>query len=154
MKCPFCGHLDTNVRDSRQTEDGSSIRRRRECPACSARFTTFERAQLRDLIVLKSDGDRQPFEREKILRSMSIALRKRPVKGEQIEKIADSIQRQLETQGDSEITTQLIGEKVMRALAGLDQIAYVRYASVYKNFKETNDFNEFLDEINQMRELD
>lgn len=152
MKCPFCGHTESNVRDSRQTEDGSSIRRRRECPACSARFTTFERAQLRDLIVLKSDGDRQPFEREKILRSMSIALRKRPIKSDQIEKIADSIQRQLETTGESEITTQLIGEKVMRALAGLDQIAYVRYASVYRNFKETNDFNEFLDEINQLRE--
>lgn len=152
MKCPFCAHTDTSVRDSRQTDDGSSIRRRRECPECAARFTTFERVQLRDLVVLKADGEQQPFDRSKLVRSMSISLQKRPVKIEQIEKIADSIQRQLETMGDTDITTTMIGEKVMRALASLDQIAYVRYASVYKNFKETSDFNEFLDDINKLRE--
>lgn len=152
MKCPFCGHTDSNVRDSRQADDGASIRRRRECPECSARFTTFERVQLRDLFIVKADGSRQPFEREKLIRSMSIALRKRPVTPEQIEKIADSIQRQLETMGDTEITTSIVGEKVMRALAGLDQVAYVRYASVYKDFRETSDFNEFLDDLGKLRE--
>ncbi len=152
MKCPFCGNGDSSVRDSRQTDDGSSIRRRRECPECAARFTTFERVQLRDLIVLKADGEQQPFDRSKLLRSMSIALQKRPVKLDQIEKIADSIQRQLETLGEAEITTQMIGAKVMQSLAALDQIAYVRYASVYKNFEETSDFNEFLDDINKLRE--
>lgn len=152
MKCPFCGHTDSNVRDSRQADDGASIRRRRECPECSARFTTFERVQLRDLFIVKADGSRQPFDREKLIRSMSIALRKRPVSVEQIEKIADSIQRQLETMGDTEITTSIVGEKVMRALAGLDQVAYVRYASVYKDFRETSDFNEFLDDLGKLRE--
>lgn len=152
MKCPFCNNADSNVRDSRQADDGASIRRRRECPECSARFTTFERVQLRELFILKADGSRKPFDREKLIRSMSIASAKRPVTAEQIEKIADSIQRQLETMGDSDITTQSIGEKVMRALAGLDQVAYVRYASVYKDFRETSDFNEFLDDLGKLRE--
>lgn len=152
MKCPFCGNTDSNVRDSRQADDGASIRRRRECPECSARFTTFERVQLRDLMILKSDGTRQPFQREKLIRSMSIATAKRPVASEQIEKIADSIQRQLETMGDAEITTVMVGEKIMRALAAVDQVAYVRYASVYKDFRETSDFNEFLDDLGKLRE--
>jgi len=152
MKCPFCGNTDSNVRDSRQADDGASIRRRRECPECSARFTTFERVHLRDLSILKSDGTRQAFQREKLIRSMSIATAKRPVASEQIEKIADSIQRQLETMGDAEITTVMVGEKIMRALAAVDQVAYVRYASVYKDFRETSDFNEFLDDLGKLRE--
>ncbi len=152
MKCPFCNNADSNVRDSRQADDGASIRRRRECPECTARFTTFERVQLRDLTIIKSDGSRKQFDREKLIRSMSIATAKRPVATEQIEKIADSIQRQLETMGEAEITTAIVGEKVMRALAGLDQVAYVRYASVYKDFRETTDFNEFLDDLGKLRE--
>ncbi len=152
MKCPFCAHADSNVRDSRSADDGASIRRRRECPECGARFTTYERVQLRDLMILKSDGTKQPFEREKLVRSMLIALRKRPVTQEQIEKAVDSIQRQLETMGESDITTRDIGAKVMAALGHLDQVAYIRYASVYKDFRETSDFNEFLDDLDKLRE--
>lgn len=151
MKCPFCGNTDSNVRDSRQTDDGASIRRRRECPECGARFTTFERVQLRELMVLKSDGKRQPFEREKLIRSMSVALRKRPINTEQIEKIADSIQRQLETMGDQDITTHDIGELVMRGLASLDQVAFIRYASVYRDFRNITDFNAFMEDLDKRR---
>lgn len=152
MKCPFCGHADSNVRETRAADDNASIRRRRECPECGARFTTFERAQLRELMVVKSDGTRQLFDREKLIRSMSVALRKRPVGPEQIEKAADSIQRQLETMGEAEIKARDVGAKVMAALASLDQVAYVRYASVYKDFREASDFNEFLDDLESLRE--
>lgn len=144
MRCPFCGELDTQVKDSRPTEDNAAIRRRRFCPACGSRFTTFERVQLRELMVVKKNGEKAPFDREKLLRSLRIALRKRPVDDERIERIVNSIQRQLETLGESEIPTKLIGERVMDHLAALDQVAYVRFASVYRNFREAKDFEEFV----------
>ena len=147
MKCPFCGNLDTQVKDSRPSEDGTAIRRRRQCDACGARFTTFERVQLRDLIVIKSDGEKEMFEREKLLRSLQISLRKRPVESEQLDRIVNSIVRQLEAMGDAEILTSKIGQLVMEALAKMDQVAYVRYASVYKDFREASDFNEFLETL-------
>ncbi|MSO93678.1 MAG: transcriptional repressor NrdR [Rhodospirillales bacterium] len=144
MRCPFCGHQDTQVKDSRPTEDNAAIRRRRYCPDCSARFTTFERVQLRELMVVKSNGEKVPFDREKLLRSMQIALRKRPVDNEKIERVVNSIQRRLETLGESEIPTKVIGEMVMENLADLDKVGYVRFASVYKNFREAKDFEEFV----------
>lgn len=144
MRCPFCGNDDTQVKDSRPTEDNQAIRRRRSCTACGSRFTTFERVQLRDLTVVKSDGDRVPFDREKLARSLSIALRKRPVDGERIERIVNSIQRRLETSGAAEIPTKAIGEMVMEQLKGLDQVAYVRFASVYRDFHEAKDFEDFV----------
>ncbi len=144
MRCPFCSHDDTQVKDSRPTEDNSAIRRRRACPNCGARFTTFERVQLRELVVVKSNGSKEPFERDKLQRSLEISLRKRPVEGERIEMVVNSLVRQLETLGDSEIPSQQIGEMVMAALAELDTVAYVRYASVYKDFHEAKDFNEFV----------
>lgn len=144
MRCPFCGHDDTQVKDSRPTEDNSAIRRRRFCPGCGARFTTFERVQLRELIVVKSSGQREPFDREKLLRSMRIALRKRPVDTDRIDRVVNSLVRQLESSGESEIPAKQIGEMVMVALANLDPVAYVRYASVYKDFREAADFNEFV----------
>lgn len=144
MRCPFCSHDDTQVKDSRPTEDNSAIRRRRACPNCGARFTTFERVQLRELVVVKSNGSKEPFERDKLQRSLEISLRKRPVEGERIEMVVNSLVRQLETLGDSEIPSQQIGEMVMAALADLDTVAYVRYASVYKDFHEAKDFNEFV----------
>lgn len=147
MRCPYCGNQDTQVKDSRPTEDNTSIRRRRFCPQCGARFTTFERVQLRDLVVLKSDGKREPFDRDKVLRSMQVALRKRPISEEQVERMVNSIVRRLETAGEGEVVTKQIGEAVMDSLAELDQIAYVRYASVYKDFREVSDFNEFLSDI-------
>ena len=147
MRCPYCGNQDTQVKDSRPTEDNTSIRRRRFCPQCGARFTTFERVQLRDLVVLKSDGKREPFDRDKVLRSMQIALRKRPISEEQVERMVNSIVRRLETAGEGEVVTKQIGEAVMDSLAELDQIAYVRYASVYKDFRGVSDFNEFLSDI-------
>ena len=147
MRCPFCAHNDTQVKDSRPTEDNSAIRRRRYCPNCGARFTTFERVQLRELTVLKKGGQREPFDREKLLRSMTIALRKRPVEQDRIERVVNSIVRQLESSGESEIRSQTIGELVMDALAGLDQVAYVRFASVYRDFRETRDFEKFIDNI-------
>ncbi|HCI47524.1 MAG TPA: transcriptional regulator NrdR [Rhodospirillaceae bacterium] len=147
MRCPFCGNQDTQVKDSRPTEDNTSIRRRRFCPQCAARFTTFERVQLRDLVVLKSEGKREPFDRDKILRSMQIALRKRPISEEQLERMVNSIVRRLESSGDNEVHANQIGEVVMESLAELDPVAYVRYASVYKDFREAADFNEFLEEI-------
>ncbi|MEO0391917.1 MAG: transcriptional regulator NrdR [Pseudomonadota bacterium] len=154
MRCPFCGNQDTQVKDSRPTEDNTSIRRRRFCPQCGARFTTFERVQLRDLVVMKSDGKREPFERDKVLRSMQVALRKRPISEEQVERMVNSIVRRLETAGEGEVTTQQIGEAVMDTLADLDQIAYVRYASVYKDFREVADFNQFLDGIGDLSAAD
>jgi transcriptional repressor NrdR len=143
MRCPFCGNEDSQVKDSRPTEDGAAIRRRRQCEACAARFTTFERIQLRDLTVLKSEDRREPFERDKLIRSVSIACRKRPINAVQIEKLVSGIQRQLETTGDTEIPSQRIGELVMAGLKGLDPVAYIRFASVYKDFREAKDFEEF-----------
>ncbi len=144
MRCPFCGHDDTQVKDSRPTEDNTAIRRRRNCPACGARWTTFERVQLRELTVVKKDGEKAPFDREKLLRSLKIALRKRPVEEDRIERVVNSIQRRLETMGESEIPTKVVGEMVMDHLADLDQVAYVRFASVYRNFHEARDFEEFI----------
>ena len=144
MRCPFCGHDDTNVRDSRPAEDNASIRRRRYCPGCDARFTTFERVQLRELVVVKSDGLRETFDREKLLRSMRIALRKRPVDADRLERVVNSMVRQLESLGESDIPSKMLGEMVMSHLSALDQVAYVRYASVYKDFHEAADFNQFV----------
>ena len=144
MRCPFCGHNDTQVKDSRPTEENATIRRRRLCPECSSRFTTFERVQLRELSVVKSDGEKVLFERDKLLRSLKIALRKRPVEEDRMERIVNSIQRRLETLGESEIPTKVIGEMVMEHLAELDQVAFVRFASVYRNFREAKDFEAFI----------
>ena len=144
MRCPFCGNEDTQVKDSRPTEDNSAIRRRRFCPSCSARFTTFERVQLRELTVVKSNGQREPFDREKLLRSMKIALRKRPIDADRIDRVVNSMVRQLESSGESEIPSKQIGEKIMEALQTMDQVAYIRYASVYKDFRHTSDFAKFL----------
>jgi len=147
MRCPFCGHDDTQVKDSRPTEDNATIRRRRSCSECGSRFTTFERVQLRELSVVKGNGDKVPFDRDKLTRSLQIALRKRPVDEDRIERIVNSIQRKLETLGESEIPTKVIGEMVMDALADLDKVAYVRFASVYRNFREARDFEEFVGTI-------
>lgn len=147
MRCPFCGNEDTQVKDSRPTEDHAAIRRRRQCVNCSARFTTFERVQLRELTVLKSNNRREPFDRDKLLRSMTIALQKRPVDPERIERIVNGIQRRLESSGESELPSKYIGELVMDALAGLDKVAYVRFASVYRNFREARDFEEFVGKL-------
>ena len=144
MKCPFCGHSDTHVKDSRPTEDNTSIRRRRACPDCGARWTTFERVQLRDLLVIKNNGQRAPFDRDKLERSMRIALSKRPVDPERIDRVVSGIVRRLESSGESEISSDAIGEAVMDALASLDSVAYVRFASVYKNFREAKDFEDFI----------
>eukprot|EP01012_Entosiphon_sulcatum_P027723 TRINITY_DN33446_c0_g1_i1.p2 TRINITY_DN33446_c0_g1~~TRINITY_DN33446_c0_g1_i1.p2 ORF type:complete len:155 (-),score=29.88 TRINITY_DN33446_c0_g1_i1:181-645(-) len=147
MRCPFCGHEDTQVKDSRPTEDNSAIRRRRFCPSCSARFTTFERVQLRELTVVKSSGQREPFDRDKLLRSMRIALRKRPIDADRIDRVVNSLVRQLESSGENEIPSKQIGEMIMAALQTLDQVAYIRYASVYKDFREAADFNEFVEQL-------
>lgn len=143
MRCPFCGHDDSQVKDSRPTEDNSAIRRRRQCEGCGGRFTTFERIQLRELVVIKSEGKRELFDREKLERSLSVACRKRPVDHSQIEKLASAIQRQLETLGESEIDSKRIGEFVMDGLKALDSVAYIRFASVYKDFSEAKDFEDF-----------
>ncbi len=147
MRCPFCHHDDTQVKDSRPAEEKVTIRRRRFCPECSSRFTTFERVQLRELSVTKNDGDKMPFDREKLLRSLMIALRKRPVDEDRIERIANGIQRRLETLGENEIPTKVIGEMVMEALSELDQVAFVRFASVYRNFREARDFEAFVGKL-------
>ena len=147
MRCPFCGHTDTQVKDSRPTEDHAAIRRRRFCPACGARFTTFERVQLRELTVVKKTGKRAPFDRDKLVRSIQIAMRKRPVDPDRIERMVTSIVRRLESMGEAEIPSDVIGQMVMESLANLDQVAYVRFASVYKNFREAKDFEEFVEEI-------
>jgi transcriptional repressor NrdR len=153
MRCPFCGHEASQVKDSRPTEDGAAIRRRRQCEGCAARFTTFERIQLRDLWVVKSAGDggsrREPFEREKLQRSIAIATRKRPIEPVRIEKLISGIQRQLETLGDSEVSSKRIGELVMEGLKGLDSVAYIRFASVYRDFSEARDFEEFAGSVEQ-----
>lgn len=147
MRCPFCGHSDTQVKDSRPTEDSAAIRRRRFCTACTQRFTTFERVQLRELNVIKRDGSQSPFNRDKLAGSLRISLRKRPVGDEQIESIVNSIQRQLETSGETEVTSKEIGEKVMDVLLELDKVAYVRFASVYKDFREAKDFEDFVENL-------
>jgi len=147
MRCPFCSNHDSQVKDSRPTEDNTAIRRRRICDQCGSRFTTFERIQLRDLIVLKTNGKKEVFDRDKMFRSLSLALRKRNVDQEKIEKIVNAIVRKLENFGDTEVKTTLIGEYIMEALSHLDQIAYVRFASVYKNFREVKDFEDFLDNL-------
>jgi transcriptional repressor NrdR len=151
MRCPFCGHEETAVKDSRPAEENSAIRRRRSCPECEARFTTFERIQLRELTVVKNDGKRQVFDRDKMIKSMQVALRKRPVSLEQIETAANAIVRDLESSGESEVTTGQIGEQVMRALAHLDTVGYIRYASVYKDFRNPGDFNEFLTDLHRLQ---
>jgi transcriptional repressor NrdR len=150
LRCPFCGHEDSQVKDSRPTEDGAAIRRRRQCEGCAARFTTFERIQLRELVVLKSEDRRQPFDRDKLLRSVSIACRKRPIDQVRIEKLVSGIQRQLETQGDGEVSSTRIGEMVMEGLKGLDSVAYIRFASVYKDFTEARDFEEFAGNVTEV----
>jgi transcriptional repressor NrdR len=147
MRCPFCGNEDTQVKDSRPAEDNSAIRRRRQCPNCGARFTTFERVQLRELTVLKSNDKRETFDRDKLLRSMTIALRKRPVDPDRVERVVNGIVRRLESSGESEIPTKLIGELIMDALASLDSVAYVRFASVYRNFREARDFEAFIEKL-------
>ncbi len=144
MRCPFCAHEDTQVKDSRPVEENSVIRRRRQCVHCNARFTTFERIQLRELMVLKSSQQQEPFDREKLHRSLALALRKRPVSEDQVQTVVSSIVRQLESLGESTIVTSQIGEMAMAALAQLDTVAYVRYASVYKDFREANDFDAFV----------
>ena len=147
MRCPFCSHEDTQVKDSRPTEDRASIRRRRFCPACGARFTTFERVQLRELTVIKKNGRRVPFDRDKLARSLSVALRKRPVDPERVERMINGLVRRLESMGENEMPVAVIGELAMEGLASLDQVAYVRFASVYKNFREAKDFEEFIGEL-------
>ncbi len=154
MRCPFCGHDDSQVKDSRSTEDGAAIRRRRQCEGCAARFTTFERIQLRDLWVLKNEAitgaqRREPFDREKLLRSVSIAARKRPVEPARIEKLVSGIQRRLETLGEAEVTSARIGEMVMEGLKGLDSVAYIRFASVYRDFSEARDFEAFAGQVEE-----
>mgnify|MGYP001455254522 FL=1 len=144
MRCPFCSHNDTQVKDSRPTEDNAAIRRRRFCTNCGQRFTTFERVQLRDLTVVKKNGQREPFDRDKLVRSMSIALRKRPVEPDRVEQVVNSIVRRLESTGESDVNADLVGELIMEALASLDKVAYVRFASVYRNFREAKDFEEFI----------
>jgi len=147
MRCPYCGGLDTQVKDSRPTDDASAIRRRRICPDCGGRFTTFERVQLRELTVVKRSGRRVPFDRDKLQHSVEIALRKRPVEPERVERMINGIVRQLESSGDSEVPSEMVGELVMEGLKSLDDVAYVRFASVYKNFREAKDFEELLGKL-------
>ncbi|ALL13642.1 transcriptional regulator NrdR [Caulobacter henricii] len=146
MRCPFCGHAESQVKDSRPSEDGAAIRRRRACPECGGRFTTFERVQLRELTILKRSGRRSPFDREKLVRSIALATQKRPVEAERVERMINGIVRQLESMGETELPSSTVGEMVMKALKALDDVAYVRYASVYRDFKETSDFAKFLGE--------
>jgi transcriptional repressor NrdR len=146
--------MDTQVKDSRPTDDNSAIRRRRSCPACAARFTTFERIQLRELTVVKKGGQRLPFDRDKIARSITTACRKRPVDEERIERVVNSIQRRLESMGESDIPSSVIGEMVMEALQGLDKVAYIRFASVYKNFREIKDFESFVENLAEPSTVD
>jgi transcriptional repressor NrdR len=146
MRCPFCGELESQVKDSRPSEDGAAIRRRRMCPSCGGRFTTFERVQLRELTIVKRSGRRTPFDREKLMRSIAIALRKRPVDPERVEKMVSGIVRQLESLGETEIPSHVVGEMLMKALKSLDEVAYVRYASVYRDFRDPREFSRFLGE--------
>ena len=147
MRCPYCGSTNTQVKDSRPSEDHSTIRRRRVCADCGGRFTTFERVQLRELTVIKRSGRRMPFDRDKLMRSVQIALRKRPVDPERVERMVSGIVRRLENMGENDIQSETIGRLVMEALKGLDDVAYVRFASVYKNFREAKDFEVLLGEL-------
>ena len=148
MRCPFCGNVDTQVKDSRPTEDNTAIRRRRVCSTCGGRFTTFERVQLRELMVVKRSGRRVPFDREKLMRSVETAVRKRPVDPERIERMVSGIVRQLESTGEGEVTSEVICTHVMEGLKNIDSVAYVRFASVYKNFREAKDFEALIGELN------
>lgn len=150
MKCPFCGCEETQVKDSRNTDDNSSVRRRRECPECGSRFTTFERVQLRELVVVKKNGEKTLFDRDKLEKSIALAVRKRPISAERVEKIVNSLQRKFESSGESEITTKEIGESVMEALSHLDNIAYIRFASVYKDFRSIKDLEDFVATIEKL----
>jgi transcriptional repressor NrdR len=152
MRCPFCGTDDTQVKDSRPTEESAAIRRRRACTGCGARFTTFERVQLRELTVIKSNGKREPLDRDKLARSMNIALRKRPVDPERVERVINSIVRRLESSGESDIPSDTIGQLIMDALNNLDPVAYVRFASVYRNFREARDFENFVGSLGENEE--
>ena len=154
MRCPFCLHNDTQVKDSRPTEDNAAIRRRRFCVDCGSRFTTFERVQLRDLMIQKKNGQRVPFERDKLIRSVQLACRKRPVDETRVERVVNGIQRRLESSGESEIRSETVGELVMEALSNLDPVAYVRFASVYKNFREARDFEDFVGQIGEEGEIE
>ena len=154
MRCPYCMNADTQVKDSRPTEENTVIRRRRVCADCGGRFTTFERVQLRELTIVKNTGRKVPFEREKLMRSVQVALRKRPVEAERIERMVSGIVRRLENLGESEIPAKMVGELVMEGLYALDQVAYVRFASVYRNFREAKDFEEFLGEMSGSPESD
>ena len=147
MRCPFCAHDDSQVKDSRPTEDNTAIRRRRQCESCGARFTTFERVQLRDIVVIKSGEKREPFDRAKIEQSVALACRKRGIAQERLDQLVSGIQRQIETLGDSEVPAKLIGEMVMDGLRALDSVAYIRFASVYRDFSEARDFEEFASTI-------
>ena len=152
MKCPYCGDNDTQVKDSRSTEDNSAIRRRRFCPACGARFTTFERIQLRELTVVKKSGKKVPFARDKLERSVEIALRKRPVDSDRVDRMLSGLVRRVESLGETEVSSDVIGEIVMEGLQSIDSVAYVRFASVYKNFREAKDFEEFLGDISSNKD--
>lgn len=154
MKCPYCGFDDTQVKDSRPTEDNTAIRRRRVCGGCGGRFTTFERVQLRELSVIKRTGRRVPFDRDKLMRSVQVSLRKRPVEDEKVERMVSGIVRQLESAGDAEVQAEHIGTLVMEGLKGLDEIAYIRFASVYKNFREAKDFSDMLNELSEDHDKD
>jgi transcriptional repressor NrdR len=151
VRCPFCGHDDTQVKDSRPADDGAAIRRRRSCTSCGQRFTTVERVQLRELVVIKADSRRVAFDRDKLLRSVRIALRKRPVSEERVERIVNGIVRQLEASGEAEVASKQIGELVMETLKEVDAVAYVRFASVYRNFREAKDFEAFLGALGEKR---
>ena len=144
MKCPFCSNLDTQVKDSRPSDDGLTIRRRRFCNSCNSRFTTFERVQLRELTVIKKNGERRAFDRDKLTRAINIAVRKRPITSDDVERLVNSITQRLESSGESEVASALIGEMVMEGLKALDEVAYIRFASVYRNFREGKDFEKFV----------
>jgi len=152
LRCPFCGHEDSQVKDSRPSEDGAAIRRRRQCEGCGARFTTFERIQLREFSVVKSEGKREPFERDKLAKSIAIACRKRAIEPARIERLVSGIQRQLETSGESEVSARAIGELVMDGLKQLDSVAYIRFASVYRDFTDAKDFEEFAGSVRDLGE--
>ena len=154
MRCPFCGNGETQVKDSRPAEDHASIRRRRLCPACGGRFTTYERVQLRDLVVVKKNGRREDFDRDKLARSIRIALRKRPVEPDRVEQMISGIVRRLESTGDTDIASDTIGEIVMESLARIDTVGYVRFASVYKNFQEVGDFDKFVSQLRPPQSAD
>ena len=151
MRCPFCGNRDTQVKASRPAEDHVAIRRRRYCPSCAGRFTTYERVQLRDLVVIKSNGRREAFERDKLERSIRIALQKRPIEHERVDQMISGVVRRLESMGETDIASKIIGEIVMESLARIDTVAYVRFASVYKNFQEADDFDKFVSELRPLQ---